>query len=688
MTTPLVTLSTLDGVDLNPASSFTSVPQYGHLGAQTAGASVATATREGDGPEYAGTEFEGREFEVWHEVPDTNHETHLAALKALYPPPTKGAQTLVYTDRDGVLKRATVALLRLTRKSSLDRVESRMFVGVWQLLSITAVADSASNVASASKTSSPATLSVTNAGNVAARQVVHTLKPTAAKSAGNGQRFRRQITLLYKGDRPMVRWPARVLQFDHAAEVTASRSLANGDDIEPYVKGRRQMRWFGSHSSRAANQATTDVWMLVDHPPARSWTYIAGSTLGAGATSVAVPKDSLQGMPALPFYGVWDDSGNEVVLVTGYDAKARTLTVVRGQRGTTAATHASGSLLYWAPWTCDLVYGWTGAGSASLWVDDRYKPMPLSTTSSASDNSTWYMASGLAEMVTSGDPALLQPRAGGWEPRLVGPSDREKATGKGDQYWLYSPYVNSNPTIRIGVEYAGRKYQGRLLTDGWRLVSPIGISTWAFSWATNLDHSSAREAGLALWGVDKHGLAQRLFLTSGALRIDAAAGGSGSDSLSPARNAYELLALVEPWDPDLDSSFASASSEPSPAVEPTVGDYCYLDSNVITFATAERLTFVAGSRADIYQFGRPDAAATLATSLDTLYLDGLVCALNETLSLSVSARTITGTNSLPFRHWTRGPIPRLPSGTNNVTLTETGIGTVEMGVSSHRGEWN
>lgn len=688
MTTPLVTLLTLDGEDLNPSGSFTSVVEYGHLGAQTAGANVSTAAREGDGPEYAGVEFEGRDFEVFHTVPESSHETHLAALKALYPPPAAGAQTLVYTDRDGVDKQVTVALVRLTRKPSLSRVERIAFVGIWRLLSVTAVADTAGSVAASSKTSSPATLSVTNAGNVPARQVVHTLKPTAAKSAGNGQRFRRQLTLLYKGERPMVRWPARVLQFDHEAEVTASRSLATGDDIEPYVRGRRQPRWFGSHSSRAANQATTDVWMNIDHPPARYWTYTAGSTLSAGATSVAVPKDSLQGMPALPFHAIWDDSGNEVVLVTGYDAKARTLTVVRGQRGTTAATHTTGKALYWAPWTCDLVYGWTGAASASLWVDDRYKPMCLSTTASASDNSSWYFSSGLAEMVTSGDPALMQPRSGAWEPRLVGPSDRERATGKGDQYWLYGPYINSNPTDRIGVEYAGRKYQGRLLTDGWRLVSPIGISTWAFSWATNLNHSGSMEAGLALWGVDRHGLAQRLPLTSGALRIDASAGGSGSDSLSPARNAYELLALVEPWDPGLDSSFNSASSEPTPAVEPTIGDYCYLDSNVVTFATAERLTFVSGSREDVYQFGRPDAPATLATSLDTLYLDGLVCALSETLSLSASGRSITGANSLPFRHWTRGPIPRLPAGTNNVTLTETGIGTVEMGVSSYRGEWN
>jgi hypothetical protein len=691
MTAPLVTLSTLDGVNLNPSSSFTSVPKHGHLGAQTADIDVATAARAEDGPAYAGTEFGARDFQVIHEVPDSSHETHLASLKALYPYPgkTSPSQTLVYVDRDGVTKRATVVLVKLSRLPTMERVERLKFEGTWRLLSPTSIIDSATSVAAVAKTSSPATLSATNSGNVPARTVVHTLKPTAAKSAGNGQRYRQQLTLLYKGDRPLARWPARVHQFNHAAEVTATRSMASGDDIELYVKGRRQMRWFGAHSSTVANQATTDVWALVDHPPARYWTYLGGSSLGSGATSMAVPKDSLQNMPALPFYGVFDDSGSEeCVLVTGYDAKARTLTIARGQRGTTAATHASGKALYWAAWTADLVYGWTSAPAASLYVDDRYKPMCLSTSASASTNATWYFSNGVCEMATSGDPSILYPRGGGWEPRLAGPNERERATGKGDQYWLYSPKVSSNPSTIAGIEYIGRKYTGRLLADGWRFVSPIGISSFAMTYTISLGFGTDHEAGVAVWAVDKVGMPQRQITAAAALRFDDDIAGSGTETFTPTRSAYELLLLAEPWDPPADSAFVSASSEPTPASEPALLDSCEVTVTSVTFASAERLAFFASARQSIYQFGRPDAPATLASTLDTLYLDGLVCLIDETLSLDASARTITGTSPLPFRHWTRGPIPRLPAGTANLTFTETGIGTVEMGVSSIRSEWN
>lgn len=691
MTAPLVTLSTLDGVNLNPASGFTSVPKHGHLGAQTSDVEVTTAARADDGPAYTGTEFGARDFTVVHEVPDSSHETHLASLKALYPYPGKAAssQTLVYVDRDGVTKRATVVLVKLARLPSMDRVERLKFEGVWRLLSPTSVIETATNVAAVSKTSSPATLSVPTTGNVPARQVTHTLKPTAAKSAANGQRYRVRLTMLYKNERPMVRWPARIHQMNHAAEVSAGRSMASGDDLEPYVRGKRQMRWFGSFAGRGANQATTDIWVNVDHPPARSWTYVATGTLSAGATSMAVPKDSLQSMPALPFYAVWDDSGNEVVQVTAYDAKARTFTIARGQRGSTAATHATGIKLYWAPWTCDLVYGWTSAPAASTWVDDRYKPMCLSTSAgAASDNDTWRMTSGVIEMETAGDPALLYPRSGAWQPRLAGPNERERALGKGDQFWLYTARVSGNPSTLLGLEYIGRKYTGKVLIDGWRFVTPIGISTWGMSYQMTLGFATDKEAGVGLWGVDRHGLAQRLLLASGALRLDDDAAASGSESLTPTKTAYELLALIEPWDGPLDSNIASSATEPQPSVEPGIGDYCEISNCVLAFAAADRMAFTASAREDIYQFGRPDAPATLASTLDTLYLDGLVCALNETLSLDASARTISGTGSLPYRHWTRGPIPRLPAGTANMTYTETGIGTVEMGVSSIRSEWN
>jgi hypothetical protein len=95
-----------------------------------------------------------------------------------------------------------------------------------------------------------------------------------------------------------------------------------------------------------------------------------------------------------------------------------------------------------------------------------------------------------------------------------------------------------------------------------------------------------------------------------------------------------------------------------------------------------------GSRVDAYQFGRPGAPATLANSDgDALELDGLVIAMSDVLTLDLDTQTATVADGTGRDHCVFGTWWRIAPGTNNLTYTETGIGSVDIAIPSFLAGW-
>lgn len=683
-----IVLSTLDGVSLNPGGGeYTTCLWLGQLRNVTAPRKVDAIARSGRWPAFVAAMLETRKVTVQHAVAGAigvggAHEANLLLLKGRFYGPYDSSKTLVFTDGDGIAKRLTVASTQL---KPFQDINTGSVLGEWEVLDAVAVADSASSVSAVSKTSSPATLSVPNAGNVSSHVASLTLKPTAAKSAANGQRFRYHITPLIRTTAAMRSWPVDITEggWDHAAEVTASRSRSDGADVEVYVNGVRVPRWSGIGTG-GWNNTGTKVWINLDHPPARAWTLKVAA--GASDTTITVEED-LTAMPATPFYAVVNEGGSEVVRVTAYDATKRQFTIVRTQRGSTNATISAGVKLYHAPVLIDLVYGWTSA-TAPAYIDDDLKPIFLSNASANSSNSA-FVFEVFQETEATASTQARKPRSASWFTQDYGKHDREKLTGQGDMYWRWIPRTatlttDASPASKMCIAYRSQgAFGGHPLIDRWAFVSPIDIGSFEYTYvASSIGTGSLiREGKLEVWFIDADGIE----VLANRHNNDDYSPGTGTPTVTvDGSQARVIMFVVAPYDPKLDSTVNQT------AAQPTDADGVTIDDVTLNFYGGSRPYFVrAGSRSDIYQIGRPDSPATLANSAgDTLAIYGLVVDLNTTVTIDVEAQTVAiSTDSTKHNHVTAGTFPMLPSGTNNLTYTETGIGTVEMGVSSYRSAW-
>ena len=665
-----VIAKTVTAGSLNPGSgAFTTRVELGMLRQQTGQQSAGAVELSAADPYFGGSTRQPRTIYVWHEIAgsgSTTYETNLKLLKTLYDP-RHGEQTFVF-EIDGVEVSARVKLLRIVPPGGAIDGPVK---GEWLLLSTVFHATAASGSAGpTSKSALPAQLSVTNAGNVLTTSVTHALKPTSQKAATAGQRYRLPVTLANKATRGGL----HPIEFtgggwDHAAEVTATRSRSDGGDVEVYVNRRRVMHWAGATTS-AFNQATTKVWGAVEIEPARYWTIAADIT--DAATTVTV-KESLTNMPATPFWAIAAGTTDEPILVTGYDADAKTLTIVRGQRGVTAAAHVA-TIVIWKAIDVDIVYGWTSGQPAQDYIDARFKP--LAAESAASTNAAhtyaYYMQSG-----TSGLNSQPYPRPGTW--RLVPMRDLDRK----DIYTKWLPWTatlgtNADPAtdLVIGYDDDGAK-AGQPLSEGWRLASVLGISAIDYRHVTsNLTMgpgSPPQEGRLEVWATLTDGTRQRLRTAenTGATSV--------TDTLSVLA-ALEISFLVHPWDP---TNTEYNTSDNVGALEPTDNDGWVVDNVVVTYKSAERPIVKAGSRQSIYQFGRLDAPATLicrdADSNEiVMYLYGPVVVIDDTLTVNVLSRTVSlGSGETLAGVWA-GELPGVQSGAVTVEYDDAAIGAVTM----------
>lgn len=665
-----IVAGTITAGDLNPGSgAFTTEVQLGMMRQQTGQIAAGSVDLSAGDPYYGGSTRQARTIYANHQVAGgggSTYETNLKLLKNLYDP-RHGEQTFTF-EMDGVECSARVKLLRIVPGSESRRGPVK---GEWLLLSTIYHATAASGSAGpTSKSALPAQLSVTNAGNVLTTSVTHLLKPTTAKAASAGQRYRVPMTIANRAPRGGLH-PIEVTGggWDHAAEVTATRSRSDGTDVEVYIHHKRQMRWAGP-STAAFNQAATKIWCNLELEAARSWTISADIT--DAATTVTV-DEALTNMPAVPFWGLVNGLTTEPVLVTAYDAAARTLTVTRGQRGVTAAAHLADVVIY-AAIAVDIVYGWTSSNPAVTYIDDRFKPLPAETASST--NASWVYTY-FMQASANGLNSQPYPRPGTWRIRPMSQTDRKDIYTKWLP-WTETTSTNANPATDMCISYrdAGA-VAGQPLTEAWVLSTVLGMASVAYRHVTSTltmgPGSPPQEGRLETWAVFTDGTRQRM-------RTAENTGATSVTDTFSTLPALEFGFYVHPWDP---TNTEYNTSDGVSALEPTDADGFVIDTVTVAFAGTETPLVKAGSRQDIYQFGRENDPATLITrDADSneivMYLYGPVVKLNDTLTIDVGARTVALDTGEGYANTWGGELPGVQSGSVTVEYNDDAIGAVTM----------
>lgn len=683
----MTTLDTFDSFSLQN-DAFTTIAGQDFVHLLTGDLDVrATEMRYAD-PVFSGQTRRARQVTVNHQITcGANSPASRLALKAFYRD-SRGPAWLVWTDDDGITKRTRVKLVRLLPHPSGIPTLAQ---GTWLVLSHVHLANEDDDVAAAAKTSTPASVSVENPGTVNSPAVIYTLQPTVAKTAANGQRFRLFCTVANPAPVDLVRHSIEVTNggWNHAAEVTATRSQADGDDVEVYRDHVRLMRYFGVGTA-AVNQAATKVWIADDLAAERKWAH-QGAAVAAGATTYYT-STPLSHMPPLPFWGMLSSgAGNEVVQVTAYDEASGAITIGRGKRGSTDLTHSGTHVLRYAV-AYDLVYGGTSL-AAPRYINNDYRPVPADHQSSTN---AVHHYSVYQETPAAADTQARKPRPGGWRTARRPSPDW---TGREDMYGNWIPRTASRTTDAASASAMAIVYRadgpmaGHPLIDRWEIYTGIAISTVAFNQdTTTLEQLVPNEGRLFLLGYAKDGSEVRLGDYNNS---------STSESITPAQPVRGVAFAVRPHDPKDPQDNPSGSSVGSH--EPTDDDGILIGNGaatVLTFETAEALILSVSSRQDCYQIGRPDAPATLANEEnEILSIYGPVLALNQVLTIDVEARTATLDDGTSVAQVLRGAWPGVPTDPglppslpypSEIIYTEAGLAggaSITIGVPSYRGAW-
>lgn len=658
-------------------AAYTTRSLVNQITGRIAGRGAVVAKRPARGPRGIGIEHGERTIQVAHILKGPDIQGALETLMGEHYTPWIGPETYVFEVR-GSTRTCEVLALELARHPENSGPEDNgLYVGTWTL---TEPVFYSQDPHTDGPETVPGALTLTNAGTVESRRVTYNLTPSAQKDGADGQRSRRQLTVVNVAPNELVDWPVLLTPggWDHAAQVTAGDSHEDGHDVEAYVVGRRVPVW-ATPGTRGWDTANTHVWANLTLPPARSWE-LAGD-IGAGDSSVQL-KHAAFDVPATPFTAVFGagGGGEEVVRVTGFDEATGTLTIQRGARNTAAAPWGTGARLHWAPVTVDLVWGWTSA-PAPTYIDDRLKPIMIETDN-ASDNTAWQFGA-FYETPALGDVQSRYPRAGSWHTRDLGPRDRERHEG-GDQYTRWIPTVDGNPGTALGLEYhAAGAVAGRPIMDRWVFVSPIGLSEVQLDYdASDMGSGPTynNEAALEVGYIDQDGnhVVDAVLDNLGVV--------SGTHTISPPAGTriYAVVLRVRPWDPQQPDAPESLS-----ALEPDEGDAWSVDTVSATFHSDERLVVVAPETVEeIYQFGRPDAPATLTGPTgDTLRLAGIVVAQDETLTIDLDTAAVTLPSGEGRGHLVTGTVPGAPAGGGDITFAETGGVHVALEAEVHDA-WN
>lgn len=649
-------------VDFNPSSTlWKSWPVRDNFLTDSPPKEVATALRACRGAARLGVKFPTSNVTIRHAVSSTpSSETNFLALKGAMYGPWIGPGWLTYTE-DSVTKRVRAEPLNVKFEPGVvisDCLDYNVYVGEWLIYDHTRYTNTPSTVSLTTISGSP--VAVASSGTVCSSDLLLSVKPTAQKSAANGQRFMRELSMLWRGSRPAVEWP--VLLWNNAA-------VAALTGPEVYVDGRRVNHWIDGNK----------LWANLTLPAAKRWKLATASTgTGTGVWYLDAPIPDVE---ACPFYMI-DSTGTEVVRVDAVDSDTGAFTIgERGCRGSTATSWSAGAYFYLVPVKVDVLYGYSGATPA--YINNDLKPI---INLSSSTNSAFVYGS-FYELAAASDYNRFVPRAASWRPVLYGPPHgidlgRDTKTGDGDMYVTYIPEPDANPATIIAMAYSSTgALAGKPLMDTWELYSPIKVTTFAGTWRCPYRFLSGtlpdgRTLGLKWQHVEFDGAtitdAQVDFLTAPTLT---------AFSFSP-KGAHVLALRPRLYDPKADYAVGARSAVEPSTSGPTAPARVEATAMTVTFDTNEVISFIVSAEANIYQFGRPHAPAVLTLGGKSVRLNGLYMKIDQTMTIDFNeALTALLPSGEAVGHLISGANICVPPGSNSLTLTETGSTGVKVALS-------
>jgi len=256
-------------------------------------------------------------------------------------------------------------------------------------------------------TASGDTKAITAGGNIPTLPYIE-IKPTGARG-GTAVLYRRFIKVVNPQSDKIFNGPINLANseasngLDTDALVTASKMLANGDDIRIYVDGKLRDRWL-----QDINTTSTEIWINLFLKRGRTGT-LKTAIAGAGAISTIDFKITPANFQMLEHM---DDQGQVYINSEAFRYKGKDLNtyqlknVKRTRFGTSIAAHSAGDSIVKVDHRIWMEYGDTGVTNSPNTPDaDKQKPIFLLT----SENDRWEY---------SNFSARNAARGGEWEPEV------------------------------------------------------------------------------------------------------------------------------------------------------------------------------------------------------------------------------------------------------------------------------
>lgn len=677
----LTVLATGRQFDLNPADgAYTTVLPLDAWRMATAQQSPQTIERSGGAAIFTGSTLAARTFIAQHRISAGGKgvRANRNRLAALYDH-RHGEAEVTFTDaaEPGITFVVRVKLVQMLPHASGQT--SRVAQAQWLLLSTFRYESEDQETAPTALSSSPSAIEVSNKGNVDSDRLAITITPTVQKADTDGQRF-----LMYVD--PFIRQPraGKValeltgdLGWDHAAEVTASRSQDTGADVRVLDDSVEVPRWFGDGTA-AANQSVTRVWIAAEVGAGREWRHRGTETIGAADTEWQGDR-GLTNIPPLPaLAGFYDEvGGHEKVWVTAYSEVSGVMTIERGVRGSAAASHAVGTSLWWMPKQIVILYG--DLECDAPFYDDSFKPIPAEDEGSS--NEEWVFAVYLETAVASNLQTRL-PRVGSWVPARHPFPDW---TDRDELFRTWIPWtgglgVDASPATKLAIGYRHTVTMGgHPLVDRWEQLFTVAVSELRYSQGTlPLEHPGPPNEGkLVVLGTCSDGTE---------IVIDVHNSTTTSETHASTPSLVYIAFAIKPWDPnDLDDNTSGAES--NVPQEPDDDDGFEIVNLEVEFDPDERLFVEPSARIDAYQLGTFEHPATIEDEQgNVLSINGVALAIGATLEIDVLAGTALVDGRVGVAHRITGlrdiTVPADPGDvphTSELTFTEAGIGEVEIG---------
>ncbi|MGE3858288.1 MAG: hypothetical protein AB7G21_15145, partial [Dehalococcoidia bacterium] len=339
------------------------------------------------------------------------------------------------------------------------------------------------------------------------------LQPYAAQAAANGFRYRKRVVFANRAPRELSRYAVELTEeWDHAAEVTATRSDSTGKDVRVFVDGVEVDRWDGEHANNDWNSTATKIWINGNWQAARTVTVATAMTATSPLNGEEQEVDGIAGMPESGRVLIGDELIHyQGVTPRNANGKAALQNVIRGYHGTTAATHSVADVGYVEEHEIWVYYGWTGAPTYTERTDT--KPLlDLSLSTLTNIVHSW----------TQFSDSRYPARSMGWTRRLVTRDDQSDRIVAAD----------GAPLAAMGLAYYANGAQaGKPAFNQWSRAIPCGVddASNALSYVATQDSDMAHQVVAA----DADGNETRLTTKVGTLS-------SAAVNITPTANLYAV----------------------------------------------------------------------------------------------------------------------------------------------------